>query len=383
MYLTIIISDYIVPYKVMKYTFKHLIIIILLFITGNLKAQPIEVKVEENIELMSILSRMAGFPEYSMDLAGQYILDMDSYFEAHRSHPMVMYMKKLREKHGVSYDAVMDMAIRLEQKDGKFQLIQEEKDNLMDERWNKVNKEEFLTRLNGFYQDTDFHTFFTNHAPLYQQGIQAYKDKVMAGLNHEWYSKFYGKEAKEKFGVIIGFCNGGGNYGIDLHPSGQTKEVYAIVGYYVDKANIPQYNADYLPTLIHEFNHSFINYLLDIEENRQAMEDTGKALMSTCRWAMSKQAYSNWKTVINESLVRASVICYMLDAKYNKEVIQAEMNEQLQRNFRWMPELVRTLRIYENNRTTYPTFESFYPQIIQFFKYYVEKEQKETDVATY
>ena len=59
------------------------------------------------------------------------------------------------------------------------------------------------------------------------------------------------------------------------------------------------------------------------------------------------------------------------------------MNEQLQRNFRWMPELVRTLRIYENNRTTYPTFESFYPQIIQFFKYYVEKEQKETDVATY
>lgn len=367
----------------MKNVLKHLIIFILFCTTGSIRAQSIDVKVNENIELMSILSRMAEFPEYSMDLAGQYISDMDNCFKAHRSHPMVSYMKELRKKHGISFDAVMDMAIRLELKDGNFQVIQEEKDNLLDKRWNKVNKEEFFTQLNGFYQDTDFHTFFTNHKPLYQQGIQAYKDKVMSEFNQEWYSNFYGKEAKEKFGVIIGFCNGGGNYGIDLHPNGQAKEVYAIVGYYVDKANTPQYNADYLPTLIHEFNHSFINYLLDVEENRQAMEDTGKALMSTCQWAMSKQAYSNWKTVINESLVRASVICYMLDAKYNKEVIQAEMNEQLQRNFRWMPELVRTLRIYENNRTTYPTFESFYPQIIQFFKYYVEKEQKETDVATY
>ena len=48
-----------------------------------------------------------------------------------------------------------------------------------------------------------------------------------------------------------------------------------------------------------------------------------------------------------------------------------------------MPELVRTLRIYENNRITYPTFESFYPQIIQFFKDYVAKEQKVIDVVNY
>ena len=40
----------------------------------------------------------------------------------------------------------MDMAIRLELKDGNFQIIQEEKDNLLDKRWNKVNKEEFFTQ---------------------------------------------------------------------------------------------------------------------------------------------------------------------------------------------------------------------------------------------
>ena len=366
----------------MRHTFilKYLIIIISFFMIGNLKAQTIEVEVNENVELMSILSRMAGFPEYSMDLGGQYITDMDSCFRKHRSHPTVSYMKDLRKKHGISFDAVMDMAIRLQRKNNGFQLIEEEKDDLLDKRWEKVDKGEFLSLLEKFYQDTEFHTFFIDHASLYQEGIKAYKEKVMNGFNQDWYAKFYGKEAQEKFGVIIGFCNGGGNYGIDRHRKGKTKEVYAVVGYYVNKEGIPQYNADYLPTLIHEFNHSFINYLLDIEENRLAMKEAGETLLASSLWAMSKQAYSNWVTVVNESLVRAAVICYMLDNGYSKEAVRKEMNEQLQRNFRWVPGLVRTLRKYEQDRHLYPNLESFYPQIIRFFHEYVEKEQKELDV---
>ena len=99
----------------MRHTFilKYLIIIISFFMIGNLKAQTIEVEVNENVELMSILSRMARFPEYSMDLGGQYITDMDSCFRKHRSHPTVSYMKDLRKKHGISFDAVMVFILTL------------------------------------------------------------------------------------------------------------------------------------------------------------------------------------------------------------------------------------------------------------------------------
>ena len=193
------------------FIFKYFIVAICFFTTGSLKAETIEVEVNENVELMSILSRMAGFPEYSMDLGGQYITDMDSCFHKHCSHPMVSYMKDLRKDQGVSFDAVMDMAIRLQRKNDGFQLIKEEKDDLLDKRWDEVNKEEFLSLLEKFYQDTKFHTFFIDHASLYQEGIKAYKENVMNGFNQDWYYKFYGKKAQEKFGVIIGFCNGGGN----------------------------------------------------------------------------------------------------------------------------------------------------------------------------
>ena len=91
---------------------------------------------------------------------------------------------------------------------------------------------------------------------------------------------------------------------------------------------------------------------------------------------MAKQAYGNWKTVINESLVRAAVICYMLDKEYKPEDIRTELLEQAQRNFRWMPELVGLLRKYERKQKKYGNFENFYPQIIDFFVNYAEKENK-------
>ena len=104
----------------------------------------------------------------------------------------------------------MDMAIRLQRKNDSFQLIEEEKDDLLDKRWDTVNKEEFLSLLEKFYQDTEFHTFFIDHASLYQEGIKAYKEKVMNGFNQDWYSKFYGNQrivstATDCANALVGF----------------------------------------------------------------------------------------------------------------------------------------------------------------------------------
>lgn len=84
------------------------------------KAQIIGPQVNENVELMSILARLAGYPEYNMDMAGQYITDIDLHFKNTFEHPAVIYMKDLRKQHGISYDAVMSMALHVKEKEGKF-----------------------------------------------------------------------------------------------------------------------------------------------------------------------------------------------------------------------------------------------------------------------
>ena len=346
------------------------------------KAQSIIPQVNENVELMSILSRMAGFPEYHMDMAGQYIKDMDSYFKDNTEHPAVQYMKELRNNYGISYDAVMSMAIHLDNRDGTLSLIEKDIPTL-EKRWKNVDKDEFLSYLNSFYKDTNFNEFFKAHKDLYNRGLKSYQDNVIKHFDIDWYADFYGNEPQETFSVIIGFCNGGGNYGVNRQLTGKMKEVFAIVGYYVDKENTPMYNKEYLPTLIHEFNHSFINHYLD--ENKypdfaKKMELAATDLFMSSRWSMAKQAYGNWKTVINESLVRAAVICYMLDKEYKPEEIRTELLEQVQRNFRWMPELVTLLRKYEKKQSKYGNFEKFYPNVIDFFNEYNKKENKKLDV---
>ena len=193
-------------------------------------AQSVIPQVNENVELMSILSRMAGFPEYNMDMAGRYIKDMDSYFKDSTEHPAVQYMKELRNNYGISYDAVMSMAVHLKNQDGTLSLVEEDIPTL-EKRWKNVDKDEFLSYLNNFYKDTKFNEFFKAHKYLYNRGLKSYQDNVIKHFDIDWYADFYGNEPQETFSVIIGFCNGGGNYGVNRQLAGKMKEVFAIVGY--------------------------------------------------------------------------------------------------------------------------------------------------------
>lgn len=70
----------------------------------------------------------------------------------------------------------------------------------------------------------------------------------------------------------------------------------------------------------------------------------------------------------------------MLDKDYKPEEIKNELLEQVQRNFRWMLELVSLLRKYEKRQAKYGSFENFYPRVIDFFEDYAKKENKRLDV---
>ena len=306
---------------------KSIVFLALLIACLSVKAQSVIPQVSENVELMSILSRIAGYPEYSMDAAGQYIKDMDIFFKDKTEHPAVLYMKELRNKYGISYDAVMSMAVHLENRDGILSLVEEETSTL-DERWNDVDKDEFLSHLNSFYNEAKFNEFFKSHKDIYEKGIKSFQTNVTDYFNIDWYSGFYGGEPQENYSIIIGFCNGGGNYGANRQLKGQKKDVFAIVGYFVNDEDVPMYNRRFLPTLIHEFNHSFINHYLDEDkypEHVKELESAATDLFNSSQWSMKMQAYGNWKTMINESVVRAAVVCYMLDNEYKPEEIKTEL----------------------------------------------------------
>ena len=280
---------------------------------------------------MAILSRTAGFREYCMDMGGQYTKDTEAWLAPYKQHPAVAYMKDLRSKYNIGYDAVMTMAINLET-DGKKVTMTGEKLNLGN-RWQNIKIDTFLVHLNQFYADTRFHDFYTQHQSFYESVLRTYEHNVMHYFHQDWYPRFYGTEPTERFRIVIGFTNGGGNYG----PSRQ------LTGPLYDA------NADLLLTI-------------------------GEKLLKRYYRGMSNQAYRNATTVINESIVRAAVIIYMQENGFSAEQIKSEIYEQIARDFLWMPELVTALRHYSKHRSRYKTLDDYYPEIAKCLEKYLKVE---------
>ena len=127
---------------------------------------------------------------------------------------------------------------------------------------------------------------------------------------------------------------------------------------------------NYFTTLLHEFNHSFVNHLL--EENLEPFRINGEKLYKTVADEMQSQAYGNWHTMVNEALVHAAVIKYMKDHNFSKEEVEKETNEQLNRGFIWIEDLLSELEQYDTNRKRYPTLESYMPNLIKAYDRYSE-----------
>jgi hypothetical protein len=341
----------------------------------------IKVEVSETIELMSILARTAGNREYNMDMAGQYTKDTEAWFAPYKQHAAVSYFQSLHNQYGISYDAVMSMAIHLDINGGRIKLLGEQSD--LERRWKDIDIEDFINKLNTFYTDTRFHDFYEQHRTFYEEGLKAYETNVMIYFHQDWYARFYGTAPTDRFRIVIGFTIGGGNYGPCRQLPGQPREAYAICGYYINPQTGKPYGegADMAATLIHEFNHSFVNPLLNNEANASMIAATGQKLRKFSAYAMERQAYSDWQTVINESIVRAAVILYMLDQGFDQKQVLNELANQVCRSFNWMPELVTSLRYYAANRGQYPTLNDYYPEIAKCLEKYLKAEIERIEKA--
>lgn len=215
--------------------------------------------VDERVELLSIVFRLAGNPEYNMNSLPKYSQQIDSYFAPYTKHAVVQMAQALRAKRGVSFDAVMAMAISVSEAPGLKPLVPF-KNGMPEARWGGEG-EAFLRALRDFYRDSKFEEFYAAHQGFYR-GAEARFAATLREVDFGWYPRFYGSAADLKYHLILGMNNGGGNYGPRLDLPDGRPELFSIIGCWThDDAGDPTYPAGeaYLPTIIHEFNHSFVN----------------------------------------------------------------------------------------------------------------------------
>ena len=332
------------------------------------------------ILLMSVLCHLAGFREYNMNIGGKYITELDSFFSNVKNHPAVEMMDSLRQYKGIAFDSPMAFAINLQKEGNLFSLIC---DTIIPEkRWIGVDLKMVTRNISDFYTNSNFAKFFDSHKPFYEEICEIFNSNVTSKFNQKWYSQFYGVEPKENFEVIIGFVNGGGNYGPSRQLPGKPRDVYAIMGYGLDENGDTYYSSSpnsFLVTLVHEFNHSFVNPLATDKRFSNQMEDAGKDILKLSEQVMRRSAYGKWDNLVNESIVRAAVIRYLIDNNYPEDKVRESVINEMSVGFYWTPELVKSLTEYSSNRDRYPSIDTFYPNLIKFFRTYADSQFEEID----
>jgi len=353
---------------------KKILILILIILSQKFYAQEKQLntapKVDKRVELLSIVFRLAGNEEYNSTKFKIYTDRIESHFNPYKNHEAIEFAKELKKKKGILYNAVVDLAVIL---DDKLNPLIDFSTTLPDLRWSKDDAIKFISLLKRFYKDAECDKFFRGNEELFQD-ISNRFGLVYKTLDLNWFQSFYGKKADENFNIIISPGCGDQNYGPSyMLPNGK-KEVFAIMGTWkFDESGMPVYKqSEYLPTIIHEFNHQFVNPLL--AKYKDSFEESGKGIFTAVEYEMSRQqAYGDWQIMINEALVRAAAIKYFIDHGAAGSEIQMMMNNESNIGFIWIKGLVEELVKYGNQRTTYPTLESYMPVLSDSYKTFAEK----------
>lgn len=316
---------------------------------------------DERTELLSIVFRLSEAREYMNNSVKKYTDAIDSYFNKYKDHEVVNMAKKLRKKNGVSYDAVMSMALHLRISNNSVGFDDSKTKRYLDDRWGKY-ADSFVVFLDDFYRVSRFNDFFNRNKDIYDIAIKRFS-KVSNSVNLDWYKSFFGEEPKGGFHIILSL-NNFGNYGPKVEDISGKENVFSILcARKVDGNGDPVYNMNRNEILIHEFCHSFCNSLG--EKYYQQMKTRAEEFFSLVSRNMRRQAYCSELTMINEILVRASTIKYFKDNGATKEKIDRMLLHEVANGFLWIEDLYESLNKYGVNRELYPTLDDYMPEIVK------------------
>ncbi len=332
----------------------------------------VRVVVDSRVELMSIIFRLAGHPEYNQGRLEGYVEDVEDRFGPHRDHPVVALARQLRSSNGVSYDACMSMAIHLPEIDKlKNGVRLDPRPERLDQRWPVGQTEEFIKLTGDFVEESNFLSFIENYQPLYDISVERMEELLNKRGHLEWFNAFFGERPGAEFTVALGMLNGPQCYGPSIKIDADTEELYCVLGVWEsDRRSQPKFDRSMLGTIIHEFCHSYVNRIVD--EHEAQFKDAAEQIYPLVESAMQRQAYGTWQIMMKESLVRACVVRYTM-AHESKRKVKALIQEEEERQFLWMGELTNLLDEYETQRDKYKTMDAFAPRLIGFFNDYAPK----------
>jgi len=332
----------------------------------------ITIEVDPRVELIGIVFRLAGNPEYNDGTLRPYAKAIERHFGDFDNHPVVKMAVQLRNTRLMSADGPMSLAVHID-RDLRLRKTDEEWPSSLDFRWEKEETTEFMEKLRQFAAETKFDEFFKAQSEIYEQGIRSCEG-LIAPLNlGKWLGDFFGVKDCGDLRLVLGFTNGFGNYGARFKDE-RTREKYAIIGMRpFDPSNTIIFLPQQIGLVAHEFCHSFANPV--VEKYMEQLRPAGKKLFAIHGPAMRMRGYQKLESVMYETSVRACVMSFVRHS-FEPMYLDYFLKDEVKAGFVWTEDAGNFLKTYESNRDKYPTFESFFPEFVDFLNEYSKNAAK-------
>jgi hypothetical protein len=317
-----------------------------------------DVRVDRRVELISILFRLGGGDEYRLAPNSPYVADVEKAFRPFADHPAVVATRELKAKHSISFDAPMQLAIRL---DDKLALTDEAGVRAADQRWKSLDIAGYVTKVREFAEATAFDAFFTAHAAHYRAVADKLRTVVDAEQPVAWFDSQFGPRKNVRYIVVPALLAGSRNFGPHRTLPDGSLEMFQILGV-SGTDGMPIADDDTVNLLVHEMAHSYVNPLF--EKHHAELEKAATAIFPLVEKWMRGQHYATWQTMLNEAGVRAMTVVYM-GVKKGDEAGRIALKQELRRGFVWTDELARVF--YRRDSKQAPTVAEHMPAVIALF----------------
>ena len=336
--------------------------------TGTVEEYQIEISVNPTIELFSVIHHLAGDGQYNENLLPNYNEQVDRHFEQVKNHPAIKYAKECSTLYRINGDAPMALAIYI----GQPPQLEPEMDlsafpNDFDPRWDSTLVSNYLEQARAFALESEFMEFYHSQQAFHTASIKSLTKMVFKENIVEWFFHFFGYDP-DHFRITVALLNGSCNYGYHKALPDGSYESVCLLGARDPKwiSGTPTYTKKhFLPVIIHEFCHSYINPLFISKP--EEFKAIGEEVLKSHYEAMRKKGYDEWNVVLNEYLVRASTIHYLKEYG-DRESVERNINNDKDQGFTEIEGLVQLLDTYKNSRMNYPDIESFLPEIRKYFR---------------
>lgn len=342
-----------------------LFIISLEFTFFSINAQ-LKSEVSERFELTSIVSRLAGAPEFVNNQLSSYTNAIDSYFAPYIDHPLILFLKDIREEYGISYNSVPTATACLVLKNGKITVHPDfdiARISEFDPRWNVQIFNTFVTQLNDFYRKTKFRNFYLQHTSIYKVAVER-MDALLKNINPNWFVSFFGEELGN-IDVFVSLCNGPGNFA--LPPIAEKLNGCIVIGAASDQNGLPWFSNNMITIILHELMHHHTNRRINAYWDQ--MEPAAEKIFPHVKEKMYKIGYGSAENIMLEWFDNLCVILYFRDNPGITRPYEHLIGLDQYRGFIWMDRSVLFMEHFYKNRDLFVTIDDYMSQVVGFIDF--------------